>query len=277
MRLLLHLCASAAVATTSAAGILVGSDVSSDSLYEVDRQTAFTSLITPFSHEEITGLAYDAGRHVLYGVDPLHDQVHRIDVHTGQLTPIADISRWQNANGLAFDPLDDVLFVSDNSQDRLLEVDPATGSVTVIGTFPLFHGGVEGLAFDEARDTLFGLSRPHNEIVIIDQESAGVISILTLPDKNWSGLEFDPVEQCLYASVSVSGSLYRVDHLYTQPLLTEIGKIHPAQGIQGLAIIPDAPVLATLLLAAAGGAARRSRRVSWPGFVRQRSPRLTSS
>jgi hypothetical protein len=136
---------------------------------------------------EITGLAYDAGRDVVFGIQAANgdDLLIRLDPLTGSklgnvgtLDCSSDPDECDDVISLAYDPGNDRLLAIQSkeidmgfnevgpcdSQETmafcnatLLSIDPDDASVSVIGDFQqLTLGGVQGLAYDSANGTLYG-------------------------------------------------------------------------------------------------------------------------
>ncbi len=233
----LPLAAALALAAPAAAQPLIGGNLPG-SLVSMDIETAQTTHLvsTPVAPQ---GLAWDPAAGVLYAISAGAAAVTRVDMTTGGATLVANFP-YGNANALAWDPGRRLLFGTDNNSNALFTVDPATGDVVEVG--PLTGaGGVEGLAFDAATQTLYGVSDETESIITIDRDTAAVEVIFSgLPAQNWRGLEYAPSLDALFLSVSVSGSLWRVDDPGGDPMLSEIGRIGPANAVQGLAWIEDA-------------------------------------
>lgn len=213
---------------------LIGGNVAGNQLVSMDKTTAMTTLLTSMQVQP-NGLAYHNGSNRMYAVDAGPESVYEIDMKTGAATLIAPLPD-ENWNGLAVEASTGMIFVSSiEGDERLFKIDPDTGAVTPVGVF-VGAKDVEGLAFDSSTDTLYGVDDLSNQLVVIDQDTAAATAVLALPAANWRGLTYDPSLHALFASVSVSGSLYRID-LDGGPSLTEIGTIFPAGGVQGLAVV----------------------------------------
>jgi hypothetical protein len=231
-------CTFLALATTATAGPLIGGEPGAGAMHDVDKRTAATvqiAQLNPFGG--ISGLAYDAAGDILYAVDAGPELIYAVDHRTGEATTIASVD-GVNATGLAFDSTTGMLYVSTVDDNKLIIIDPATGDNATIGAF-VNASGVEGLAYDTRTGTLYALSDLTDQLVTIDVDTAIATPVLDLPPVNWRGLAYDAELDALFASVSISGHLYRID-LAGDPSLDDIGMIAPAFAIQGLAIVADA-------------------------------------
>jgi hypothetical protein len=131
---------------------------------------------------DLRGLAYDPDGGVLYGVESVaggDDVLVRIDPTTGATSLPKTVTGHADLTALAFDPGatsasgDDRLLAlsSDGMFEDLIAIDPATGA-------PTFVGGLDSSPGDGAA---------------------------------WEGMAYDDVNDELYVSGFVAGSLFRVD------------------------------------------------------------------
>ena len=227
----------------AAGATLFGSEVARDELLAIDQESGKHELIGALADNAITGLAYDSGNAILYGISPASDRVYRIDIRTADITPIGDpgVLGFGNANGLAYDSLDGVLYGTDLNTNTLFTIDLDTGKATAVGGIGGGFADVEGLAFDPATDTLFGLEDRQNKIIVIDQESADARALPgTLPERgNWRGLAFDQRTGRLYATLVSDTRLYWIDAKTGQATL--IGNTGgQGSAVQGLTFVSSA-------------------------------------
>ncbi|MFG0284680.1 MAG: GC-type dockerin domain-anchored protein [Phycisphaerales bacterium JB039] len=235
------------VATAGAATaqpLIGGNLLPTPSLVSVDLADASTMQLVALG-DNPQGLAYDEASGELYSISAGSDSVSRIDMTTGVMTLIAPFP-YENANALAYHSGRKLLYAADINSNTLFTIDPVTRDVSEIGVISGAQD-IEGLAYDAGRDILYGAADRADEIVIIDPDTAAATSIgLRRPAVNWRGLTYSPSLGALFASVSVSGSPYRIDDPAGSPSLTEIGRIAPAGAVQGLAWVEEESCCADL-------------------------------
>jgi hypothetical protein len=226
----------AIAAGPAAAQPLIGGNLPG-SLVSMDIETAQTTHLASLAVVP-QGLAWDPAAGALYAISAGARTISRIDITTGQATLVVT-HPYTNSNALAWDATRGLLFAADNNANVLFTVDPATRAVSEVGVL-VGAAGVEGLAFDAASETLYGVSDETDSLITIDRDTAAATVILSdMPAVNWRGLEHAPSLDALFLSVSLSGSLWRVDDPGGTPVLTEIGRIAPASAVQGLAWIEE--------------------------------------
>ena len=94
----------------------------------------------------MNGLAYDSLGDVLYGINPLQDQLFVIDRVSGAAQPIGspgDLG-FPNANGLTFDSVNRILYATDNNTNSLFTIDTATGTGHFVATIGGGFSAIEG-------------------------------------------------------------------------------------------------------------------------------------
>lgn len=233
------------------AGQLLGSDVWSSALLDIDRNTAQWSLIGNMG-QVIGGMAYDPNHDVLYGISASTDNIYRIDYQTGQATRIGAPGAlgYDNANGLAYDPRNDLLYGTDNNTNTLFTVDVKSGVGTPVAPIGGGFTEIEGLGFDAAGDKLYGLTQLQRRIVEIDPRTGAAVAVSdVLPSLVWRGLDYDAERHLLYASaVRVFGNapLYSFDPVSKQ--LSFVGDMVGIEAVQGLAYVPEPSGAALLMI-----------------------------
>jgi hypothetical protein len=245
MVVLLALLLAVAVGFVPAAlgGQLLGSDVASQMLIQIDGDTAVWWPIGNTGVCTMSGLAYDSNHDVLYGVSPSTDNLYVIDRSTGQATMVGPPGAlgYGNTNGLAYDPVHDILYATDNNTNGLLTVDPVSGIGTWIAAVSGGFTEIEGLGFDPEAEVLYGLTQLQRRIVAIDVQTAAATAVsANLPNLVWRGLDYDAEYELLFATAV---DLYGDAPLYSfdpqSAALAFIGDLVGVPAVQGLAYVSD--------------------------------------
>lgn len=92
-------------------------------LYRVDPDSAAATLIGSTDTNIMSGLAYDPGGGVLYGVTGATDSLYTIDPTTAETTWVGNFGFDADVSGLAFDPNSNTLFMNEILTDSLYRVD----------------------------------------------------------------------------------------------------------------------------------------------------------
>ncbi len=232
----------ASIATAQGAELL-GTEVWTHTLMQIDRNTAAWSPIGTFDVCTLAGLAYDPNHDILYGIAPCTDNIYIINRETGAATCVGQLGVLgvDNANGLAYDPVHDVLYATDNNTNTLLTVDRGSGVATVVAEISGGYSEIEGLGFDATEQVLYGITQLQRRIVSIDVLTGQAMEISEpLPELTWRGLDFDSERRLLYASaVNIYGDapLYSCDPVSGH--LTFVGNMVGAEAVQGLGFVME--------------------------------------
>jgi len=231
------------VAPAASADLLYGSEVASHTLMLIDPIDGSWTAVGTFDVCTLSGLAYDSGADILYGIAPCTDNIYVIDRETAVATRVGPAGALGvgNANGLAYDPNADVLYATDNNSNTLLTVDRVTGAGTVVAEISGGFSEIEGLGFDARDNVLYGLTQLQRRIVSIDPHNGEARAVSNeLPDMVWRGLDFDAERRLVYASaVDIWGdaSLFWFDPATREMRL--IAELDGASAVQGLACVGD--------------------------------------
>jgi len=146
----------------NAAPVGYATSFSNSTLYSVDFSAGTATAVGSTGRSNITGLSFQPGTGVLFGIDHATDELVTIDLLTGAATTVGALGVDVFDVGLAFDAAGNLYLTSDsfidNSNPSLYSVDPSTGAASAIGT-GTGTSGIVGLAFDQAGVTgLAGLT-----------------------------------------------------------------------------------------------------------------------
>ncbi len=234
-------------------------------LYDVDSATGAASNPRPVGVGHLVGVAWSPGGW-LYGLtnstapaDP--NSLVSIDPLTGASQVVGATGLTTIIEGdLARDPLSGLLYGCYNLQSgmrQLFMVDPQTGGATPIpGSL---SGDPSALAFS-SDGTLYGIDTSLSELLTIDKITGALLSYKTLNVALGAvaGMAVDPFSGVFYVADGDSGG---TDKLYTLDpatgVLTAVGPLGVADGLAGLAFVPE-PGAAVLIVIGLGMVARRS-------------------
>jgi len=246
-----------------AQSVFLGSDFTSDFvnlqptvLYDVDPVTGAATNPRSTNINLVIGIEYSAAG-ILYGVtgqttasnpNTTANALYTIDPFTGASTLIGATGLGGIGEGdLAFDPTTSTMFGVFNtttgpSTRRLYTIDLSTGVATQFAGFGLLD--ISGLAFD-ATGILYGLDNGQptgSRLVTFDKSTGAIVTSVNLSVELGSlgGLRFNPLTGTLFA---VDGGTAGTDTLYTVNIatgqLTSVGSTGLANGLSGLAIVPE--------------------------------------
>ncbi len=193
---------------------LYGTDVATEVLIEIDKQTASALDIGPLGSPIVAGIAYDPALNILYGADTLTGNLVTIDICDGSTMLIGNTG-INLPHGLAFDSSTSTLYAADSkSVSDLYEIDTADGSAILVG--PIGFPDIGALAFDPTTGTLYGAHASFDStgfLVTIDPTTGQGTFVADTHRIN--GLAFDQ-QGMLYASENglssgVNSSLYLID------------------------------------------------------------------
>jgi hypothetical protein len=162
--------------------------------HRIDLETGDTTLVGQVGFESVTGLGFQPGTNVLFGVDDATDELLTIDLATGAGTLVGKLGVDVTDVGLSFDSAGD-LFLADRGTQNLYEVDPVTGAATLIGPT---GRPVTGMTFKDG--VLYGLGAFEiegegggNDLLDIDRATgaATVIGPLGQIFVDNGGIDFD--------------------------------------------------------------------------------------
>lgn len=254
-------------------GVLYGADSSRDELFTINKATGVATVVGALgaAGNSITGLAYDSGNDILYGLQGGTGQFGKlvtINTTTGAATLVGSLGSsndLRNCNGLAFNPdenLDDteddpILYtVCSDTNDSLVSINAGSGAGTNLGSLPTSTDGchptapdfqaVRALTFNLDPDgnsnnsdaLIYGVEANNGQLVIIDigtPSSSSVVGRLT-PSGSCSasveGLAFDAASGKLYGLDSSNDQLVMIN---TSTGLATEGGILAFLNVKGLA------------------------------------------
>jgi len=191
---------------------ILGVDVTTDKLLNIDKETAAAVIIGPVGSPIVGGLAYDPETGLLYGTDTITENLVTIDPCDGTTTIIGHTG-ISLLHGLALDPCDGTLYAT-NGQSNLYTIDKTTGEPSLVG--PIGYSHIGALDFDPTSGILYGAYayRSTNGFLITIDVTTGQGTFVA-DTHRINGLCFDP-DGTLYASenglyAGVQSSLYTVD------------------------------------------------------------------
>jgi len=225
-------------------------------LYDLDPVTGQATNPRSTGIDHLVGVAFSPGA-TLYGLSNSTAAQNPNSLFTINLTTGA--SQLVGATGLAnviegdlaFDPTTGELYGIynlDAAQRQLFTIDPATGQATVIpGSL---SGDPSAMAFDET-GMLYVIDTSLQELLAVDKTTGAISTIMPLNTALGSvaGMDVDPGTGTFYVA---DGGSDGTDTLYTlDPStgeLTEVGPLGPADGLAGLAFVPEPATLALITL-----------------------------
>jgi hypothetical protein len=174
-------CSEASNKLYAVSSIKTGSNVYGDSrLYSVNAQTGQTMVIGNVGHA-ISGLAFDNGTDVLYGVNILNE-LFTIDTGTGAGTLLGPPGR-QWLQSLAFYPYSGWLYSADRADGTFYRVDPDTLSGATNG---ITIDSIRSMTYDPEAKTAFAVRSDILYEIIISTGQA--TSVGSLPTSGFNGL-----------------------------------------------------------------------------------------
>ncbi len=168
-------------------------------LYSVNFSESTATLIGATGFTNVSGLAFQPGTGVLYGVDHASDQLITINTSTGAGTAVGFLGVDVFDVGLAFDGSGNLFMSADGGGESLYSIDPSTGITTEIGT--ISSSGVAGLDFSPS-GVLYGLAdTPDNNLVVIDPLTGDTTIVGGLGfSTNTGGIGFFDDSDTIYAA-----------------------------------------------------------------------------
>jgi hypothetical protein len=171
-------------------GVMLG--VSNSAVYRIDAATARLTVLSSGLIGGFNGLTFvpsamvnQTGADVLVGTRAADGMVFRIDVTTGQATPIGDMGAFRSSGDLVSVTSVGTAQIATGailgSPDRLVQLAPPGFSGTEVGTTGF--GQVWGLAYWKNR--LFGFTYA-GDIIVVDQ-STGKGTVVQSGGPNWFG------------------------------------------------------------------------------------------
>lgn len=236
------------------------SDSSGAQLLTVDLATGQASVVGPFGIvTNVTGLAYDPGGDVMYGISAAEDALYTINMDTGAATLIGGFGLGDSLfmHGLTYDSKTNTLYSSASYQKTLYTIDVTTGIASAVAsTSPT---SISGLAMDPVEDILYGspASLIGNAVYTIDK-TTGATTGLGTGTLAFNGLAFDPLTERLFGVRNEDDSLYWIDTVTGEGNLIGNLGIYDVNPL-GFEIVPE-PMSATLLLLGSAIAMRIRRR-----------------
>lgn len=265
----------AALAMTGAgpasAGVMYGVSFASTEgsiLYQVDPQSGLASNPKPTGLDHVVGIAFGSDG-TLYGLTNATTPTHpntlvRINSTTGAAQVVGSTGLDNMAEGdLAYDRTTDSLYGMYHlagGQRKLFTVNASTGAATALPSS--LAGDPSAMAFDAAGN-LYVIDTALAKLHTVNKATGATLTTLSLSRSLGAvaGMAVDPATGIFYVADGDSGG---TDHLYTLDpttgLLTDIGPTGLANGLAGLAIVPEP---ASIVLLSAG--------VMWLGRRRSRA------
>jgi DNA-binding beta-propeller fold protein YncE len=210
------------------AGILYVS-TNDDDLLTIDTDTLAVGTVGQLGVDFYwSGLAYDPGSDVLYGVDGRAGQfdLYSIDRVTGAATSIGNHGVGE-LFGLAFDTGTNTLYASQlHGSENLYTIDVQTAQASLVG--PLTGSpGIGGLAYDSTRDMLIGWHDFTGDIYSINRATGEATLLADNVDASDGGLAYDPDKDLIWGvDITNGGSLFSLDpangYALTNDILTSI-------------------------------------------------------
>jgi len=154
-------------ADAARAGILYGSDLSSNQLLTINTSSGVAAALGPLGFGFVRGLAFDPNTDTLYGAELGPTQrLLTINTSTGVASVVGAFGF--SVQGLAFDPNTNTLYGVDSvfNPDRLVTINTSTGAASLVGAIGFTN--VHGLAFDPNTNVLYGSDATTDELLTID-------------------------------------------------------------------------------------------------------------
>lgn len=145
-----------------------------DELYSVSATTGSASLVRDFSNAFVlNGLAYDAGRCLLYASDYGSGSIYMIVPSTGAFSLLGS---GVSLHGLAYSLARDTLYGVGTG--TLYSIDVMTGASSSVGSLGVeFSTGGSGLSYEPQADILYAASRNQTDLYAIDPDVGLAISV----------------------------------------------------------------------------------------------------
>lgn len=148
-----------------------------DELYSVSTTSGTATMVRDFANAlSINGLAYDAGRDILYGSDYSGGNIYLIVPSTGVVSLLGS---GASVHGLAYSSSRDTLYGV--GTDSLFAIDVVSGATTSVGSLGVeFSTGGSGLSYDPQADVLYAASRNQTDLYAIEPDVGLAISVGSL-------------------------------------------------------------------------------------------------
>ena len=196
-------CSTCGLAT---ADTLFTTEIVANNFLSIDSETGLTTVIGPLGFGTVSGLSFQPGTGVLYGVATTEDQLITIDPLTGAGTAAGAGTLGAGTNSLtdiAFAP-DGTLYGYDPIPAALVTIDLITGlSTPVVPNPPFVLININGLAFSPD-GTLFATDSSADLLYTVDLVTGALTEIGVL---NVNGQNFDGVAGIAFAP---DGTLFGV-------------------------------------------------------------------
>jgi V8-like Glu-specific endopeptidase len=145
-----------------------------DELYILSAETGAATLVgiinaTP-AVPDVSGLAYDPNRDVLYGIDQGSGRLYRINFETAEATPIG-IGLNPNVGAIEFEAVSGILYgIEDDPQlgSRLIRIDTVTGIGIPVGLLGAGFTDCDGLAYSSEDRFLYTVNQSTSQVLQID-------------------------------------------------------------------------------------------------------------
>jgi hypothetical protein len=250
-----------------ASAALIGNDASLPSIYDVSLTTgAATNPRSTGTSSTLTGITYDPGSGILYGLTALDgnfpNSLLRINPTTGATVLVGPTHLSRIFEGdIAFNLTNGRLYGIVENPDpsslvlNLFQINPATGAATVIGALNTAAQtrDFSALAFNAAGtlftiDTSDSAALGHSVLSTVNPNTAALLTSVTMNINlgQTAGLAFDPATGVAYlADGAFDGTLklYTLDT--TTGVATAVGNLGNSGGLAGLAFITPVPEPAT--------------------------------
>jgi DNA-binding beta-propeller fold protein YncE len=133
---------------------LLGADVSTDDVVEIDTTNATFKLLGKLGDDIVAGYAWDLPNRRLYGTSTRTNNLLSIEPTTGKTTVIGPLGTTL-MHGCTFDLRTGTIYGANSfsASKELFKINPATGAATPIG--PTGLGAVGVIAFDPVKNVLY--------------------------------------------------------------------------------------------------------------------------
>ena len=171
---------------------------------------------------------------LLFGIESSSDSaLLAISSNDGFGQPRHDLD-LSNLDGLAFDALTKQLYSFDSETEKLFAINANSGEVEYFNGLNLIGYTIAGLAFDPESRRLFavGMNPSSQEILLRIDVNLNTVSTIGFLETELTGLAFDTGAASLFATSSLSDSLYQIDTQTGQ--LTVVGPLGVDIGQSGL-------------------------------------------
>ena len=242
---------------------LIGSDVDSDTLFEIDLGTAALTFIGPLGDPVVASLTWDPGNSILYGSSTSTNSLLIIDPGTGDVTLVGAFGLTL-MHAIDYQSNTGTLYGMSTSTSSLYTINTVTGLATLVGSSGITVGG---MAYDPINDIMYATDAgPDGSTglytIDLDTGAGTFVGSFDHPAvEQMTGLAFDPILG-LYGTdnglfFGAVNQLFRINAGSGEATL--VGDLNDGNFL-GLTFIPGPPALVVLMLGGwtCGGRRRRT-------------------